>query len=123
MGAVVAVAALIWFGIWIWRNPGNLRRKWESVKKRARRALGRSTLYSLAETFFNEAAVLWAVFPLLDAIYDRRKGVNQPSYRSIAASWGVALILFCVGWWCGLIAARKIGEEEEEREIWKRLRF
>jgi len=36
----------------------------------------------VAETFLNEAAVLWAVFPLLDSIYDPKRRDNPALWQS-----------------------------------------
>ena len=51
----------------------------------------------ILETFFNEAAVLWFVFPVLDAIF--REGKGQPLsavevIETALITWGVALLFF-----------------------------
>jgi hypothetical protein len=51
----------------------------------------------LLETFFNEAAVLWFVFPLLDAVYEARKDRTiriADALKIIGVTWAVALLFF-----------------------------
>ncbi len=74
VGLVVLIVALLAYGRW-WQpiNHGiGVAAKWIF-----RIALDPKTC-SVAETFLNEAAVLWFVFPLLDIIYDN-KHLNDPS--------------------------------------------
>lgn len=119
---IIAVLALVWAGIWTWRNRRDLSERWASLIVRLNKVFGKSTLYEQAEVFFNEAAVLWAVFPLLDAIYDKREGMKSPSLWSILVSFGIAFVLFCLGLYCNLIGKRKRREEDALEELWKRYR-
>ena len=57
-------------------------------------SLGSSVFWGRAETFWNESAVLWFVFPLLDGIYDRARDKPSPTVRSILASWVFAALFF-----------------------------
>lgn len=68
--------------------------------------------FSLLETFFNEAAVLWFVFPFLDTLYQARKG-DTPApdiLKTVLQSWGVALILFILA-----IIAKKLAKQQSDR--------
>jgi hypothetical protein len=51
----------------------------------------------LLEVFFNEAAVLWFVFPLLDAVYEAKKNEAihlAEAAKIIGVTWGIALLFF-----------------------------
>lgn len=41
---------------------------------------------SVAETFCNEVAVLWFVFPLVDSLYDRRNADAHTIHNAFAVS-------------------------------------
>lgn len=69
------------------------------------------SFFKLLETFFNEAAVLWFVFPLLDAIYEEHKNQKGIGYIGIGVSWLVALML---GTFAAVFA--KIAENLEKKE-------
>ena len=57
-------------------------------------SLGSSVFWGRAETFWNESAVLWFVFPLLDGIYDRARDKPPPTFESIIVSWLFAALFF-----------------------------
>ena len=81
------------------------------IKDRIIASFDGSSLFKILETFFNEAAVLWFVFPLLDTIYSfHNKGERGPSTNLVVGSIGVAALLF-------LFAAvfASLAEEEEEK--------
>jgi hypothetical protein len=59
-----------------------------------------SEFWELLETFCNEAAVLWFVFPVLDGIYDRAESKPAPPIRSILVSFGVAFWFFIAAVYC-----------------------
>jgi hypothetical protein len=63
-------------------------------------SFGTSDFWSIAETFWNEAAVLWFVFPLLDSIYNHAQGQPRPSNRAIYGSFGAAAAFFMVAVFC-----------------------
>jgi len=97
---------------WFYRNE--IRDRGRNLKAAAKRVLGQSTFFALRETFFNESAVLWFVFPLLDAIYTARRPEEKlPSTSSILGSFAVALFLFIVGLKSGIVAKKKFQEERE----------
>jgi hypothetical protein len=69
--------------------------------------------FSLLETFFNEAAVLWFVFPFLDTLYQNRKAGDAPApniFKVMEQSWIVALILFILA-----IIAKKFAKKQRDR--------
>ena len=53
-----------------------------------------SKTYKVAETFFNEVAVLWFVFPLLDSLYEH-KSITDPFLRHAFAVSGL-FFLFAI---------------------------
>ncbi|MHB1672614.1 MAG: hypothetical protein ACYCSP_00035 [Acidobacteriaceae bacterium] len=68
--------------------------------------------FSVLETFFNEAAVLWFVFPFLDTLYRTRKAGDAPApniFKVMAQSWIVALILFILA-----IIAKKFAKKQRD---------
>ena len=69
--------------------------------------------FSLLETFFNEAAVLWFVFPFLDTLYQFRKAGDAPApniFKVIEQSWSVALVFFILA-----VSAKKFAEKQRDR--------
>lgn len=69
--------------------------------------------FSLLEIFFNEAAVLWFVFPFLDTLYQTRKAGDALApniFKVMEQSWSVALILFILA-----IIARKLAKKQRDR--------
>lgn len=67
-----------------------ITRKWSEF-------FGTKEFYALLETFFNEAAVLWFVFPLIDAIYKIKSSTDTQSpsiVRIVATSWSAAGAFF-----------------------------
>jgi hypothetical protein len=53
--------------------------------------------WDVVETFFNEVAVLWFVFPLLDLLYQTKHAgdTNPPNiYMVVGSSWPVSLLFF-----------------------------
>jgi len=66
----------------------------------AKWSIGSSEFWSLAETFWNEVAVLWFVFPVLDDLYDRARNQSPLSVKSILGSFGVAFICFLLAFYC-----------------------
>ena len=84
-------AAAAWFG---WRKRKRVATHFQGLF-RGEEAIVRVS--GLLETFFNEAAVLWFVFQLLDAIYEAKK--DQPIgvlnlVGIVVATWSVALAFF-----------------------------
>ena len=71
VGAGVPVALLLYL-----RSKSIINRALISTGRYLGRLARDSATCKVLETFFNEAAVLWAVFPLLDEIYDSRP--NKP---------------------------------------------
>lgn len=88
-------AAIIWaaWGVWLWRKE---------LRTYARRlydwSLGTPEFWGLAETFWNEAAVLWFVFPILDNFYDRHNGGPALTAKQIVSIffWVVTFFLAAV---------------------------
>lgn len=62
---------------------------WVAVKWLGRTLIDRKTC-QVAETFCNESAVLWFVFPLLDTIYENQ----HPDLHLLHESYGVAGMFF-----------------------------
>jgi hypothetical protein len=52
--------------------------------------------FTLLETFFNEAAVLWFVFPILDALFPKDQGQHMGMQKVLIISWSGAFALFCL---------------------------
>lgn len=92
---------------WVFRKSlvSRSRTVWQSFINK----FDRRSFFDTAEVFFHEAAVLWAVFPFLDSIYDLQKG-QQPNWYLVLLSFIVAAILFLFG-----AAFSKMLEEEEDR--------
>jgi hypothetical protein len=87
VGGVALVVALLGYGNW--RRSINhgiaVAAKWTF-----RIALDPKTC-SVAETFLNEVAVLWFVFPLLDSIYDH-KSISDPALHQAYWLSGVCFL-------------------------------
>lgn len=70
-----------------------------------------SEFWDVLETFCNEVAVLWLVFPLLDGLYDRAKDKPAPTVLSILGSFAIAFWFFIAAVYC-----KKKEQKLEERE-------
>ena len=104
---------LLGAGVLSWLGRKKIKNWGAKVKTRLIASFDGSSLFKILETFFNEAAVLWFVFPLLDTIYAfRKKDENGPSTGLVAVSVGIAGLLF-------LFAAifASLAEEEEEARV------
>lgn len=84
VGASALVALLVYLR---WRP--RINRGIASAGRYLGRVVNDPATYKVAETFCNEAAVLWAVFPLLDEIYDPR-----PNKPPLAWAYAVAGMFF-----------------------------
>lgn len=71
-----------------------------------------SEFWELAETFLNEAAVLWFVFPVLDDFYDRAKDKPPLTIGEILLSFAVALFAFLMAVYCN----KKSGKLKKKTE-------
>ena len=80
---------LLVLGGWFWR----LRLK-SYAKRFYKWSLGSSAFWGLAETFWNEAAVLWFVFPVLDSVYEKSNNGPSPSAKLILVSFVLAGVFF-----------------------------
>ena len=88
-----AGAALAGFGVlgaaWKWRV------RVLSTLQYAYAGIGHQA-FTLLETFFNEAGVLWFVFPVLDALFPKDPGQHMRMRRVLIISWSGAFALFCL---------------------------
>src|ERR1700733_5090650 len=75
-----------------------------------------SEMWGLAETFWNEAAVLWFVFPLLNTLYERAKDKPPPSTKAVLGSFAVAIVFFSVALFCKKTEHRLAEAEKEMQE-------
>jgi hypothetical protein len=105
--AEIAVGVSALAAVGIWRN-----KVWHFVVRRSIWFLEGDSFFSLLETFFNEAAVLWFVFPVLDTIYRiKRAGETeqQPNILVIVGtSTGAAMVFFIAA-----VIAKKYAEKRK----------
>lgn len=69
--------------------------------------------FSLLETFLNEAAVLWFVFPFVDTLYPIGRAADTPPphiFKVIEQTWSVALLFFILA-----IIAKKLADKQKNR--------
>jgi hypothetical protein len=87
-GALLAGSAILG-AMWKWRmrTIAALRYAYAGVGHQA---------FTLLETFFNEAAVLWFVFPVLDALYPKDQGTHMRMANVLLTSWVGAFAFFCL---------------------------
>ena len=86
VGSVGLLVAALVYAQWRLRLNSAI---WVAVKWLGRTLIDRKTC-QVAETFCNESAVLWFVFPLLDTIYEHR----TPDLRLLHEAYEVAGMFF-----------------------------
>jgi hypothetical protein len=108
LGSVLIIAA----GIGVWFLRARIGAVWALIKAKVKPFLQGTTFFRLGETFMNEAAVLWFVFPLLNVLYPEHTG-NQQSLGwlsvlgTLAVSWSISGFLFIIGLVLGFLAEKK----------------
>jgi hypothetical protein len=108
-GIVVGAATVGW-AIWHWRSL--LRQYLSAVLTWSIRS---SEFWGLAETFLNEVAVLWFVFPVLDDLYDRAANKPPLSIWSILGAFGVAFFAFIAAVYCKKKEMKLNGKTHSEK--------
>jgi len=104
--AEIAGLAILGLAGWYWRSKLKL---W--LLALLDWSIGKSEFWDVAETYCNEVAVLWFVFPTLDSLYDRAKDKPPPSTNSILMSFAVSLGFFIAAVYC-----KKNAEKLEAQE-------
>lgn len=113
--AAAAIAGAIWF--WKQGIVENIARIW----KRLADSCSGVSFFKILETFLNEAAVLWFVFPLLNKVFPEvnSQAKSEPSTTNwsgigrIGISWLAAFMLFIGASVIGKVAENL--EDEKER--------
>jgi hypothetical protein len=108
--AGIASLALALVGCWLCRRwlPKGL--KWVVYH-----TLETSEMWGLAETFWNEAAVLYFVFPIVDSVYQRTKDKPPLSTNGILGTLGAVLVFFSVSLFCKKRHQHLAEKEMQER--------
>lgn len=87
LGAVglLSIGIVGWFGRFKFKKYAKAFYSWSA---------GTSEFWGRAETFLNETAVLWFVFPTLDTLYERSNDRPSPTVTAVLVSYAVALFAF-----------------------------
>jgi hypothetical protein len=111
-GGAASIATVTWaLRHWRLQITGHLRELFGSAE-----ALSRAL--SLLETFFNEAAVLWFVFPVLDSIYEIGKKGSGFRLIEMLGTAITSLLLAILFFYFAVLSkslAHRFGESETQR--------
>lgn len=92
VGIAAAIVALLVYLRW----RGRVNRAFAAAGRWVGKIVKDPKTYKVAETFCNEVAVLWFVFPLLDAIYDptrRGRPFLAPAFMVAGLFFAFAIVL------------------------------
>ena len=106
----IALLALVPVGFWLCRRWLRKGLKWVVYH-----TLETSEMWGLAETFWNEAAVLYFVFPIVDSVYQRTKDKPPLSTNAILGTLGAVLVFFSVSLYCKKRHQHLAEKETQER--------